>query len=122
MKGLRRGEKASNWKGGRKLSSQGYMEIWLSPNDPFYPMVGAKDYVKEHRLIVAKYLGRCLSKQEIVHHKNGIRYDNRIENLEMLSCDSHMHKRHLSYKDGYEEGFQDGLDAFISELHKLNFN
>ncbi len=113
MKGLRRGGKASNWKGGRKLSSQGYMEIWLSPSDPFYPMTGIKDYVKEHRLVMAKHLGRCLSRQEIVHHKNGLREDNRLENLELLSGDEHSPIPKRGYADGYFLGYTAGFTNAI---------
>lgn len=44
----------------------------------------------EHRRIMEKYLGRKLNKNEHVHHKNKIRTDNRIKNLEVLSVSEHM--------------------------------
>ena len=82
-------EKHPGWKGGILRNSQGYVGIMLAPDDPFYPMVDAKSYVKEHRLLVAKRMGRCLARTEVVHHINGIHSDNRDENLELISRTNH---------------------------------
>ena len=74
-----------NWKGGRFLVN-GYVYILLRPDDFFYPMHVHGDYVMEHRLVIAKHLERCLFQWEVVHHVNGIKDDNRLENLRLLKC------------------------------------
>lgn len=69
------------WKGGKRITDQGYIEI-KSPNHPFKNKQG---YVPEHRLVVEKYLGRYLTKSEIIHHINENPADNRIKNLYLFS-------------------------------------
>lgn len=75
------GPKHSSWKGGRRVASTGYIEVY-EPEHPNAFGHGRK-YVFEHRLVMEKYLGRYLTSGEAVHHINGIKTDNRLENLEL---------------------------------------
>jgi len=78
------GERNHQWKGGRYKNSSGYMMTRVTHNNFFWDMAHSDGQIIEHRLIMAKYLKRCLLPWEVVHHKNGVKDDNRIENLELL--------------------------------------
>ena len=78
-----RGARHGSWKGGKTASHGGYISILLQPDDPYYGMVRAGGYVFEHRLNLAKKLGRLLLPQEEPHHKNGVKSDNNPSNLEL---------------------------------------
>jgi hypothetical protein len=90
-------EKNGHWGGGRKINKGGYVEILLQPDDPFYPMANKSGYVKEHRLVIAKQLGRCLERWEEVHHKGDTfpvysktnKSDNVPNNLLYVGCYGH---------------------------------
>jgi hypothetical protein len=102
----------TTWKGGRHPSGRGYIEVRVYPEDFFYPMTKSDGYVFEHRLVMAKSLGRNLNKSEVVHHM-GTKYpmgspddrvDNRLENLILLSSRSEHMALHEKLKRDLKEG------------------
>jgi predicted nucleic acid-binding Zn ribbon protein len=81
------GKNHPNWKGGFSLS-QGY-KIYESEG------FTKGNKIAEHRLIMEQHLGRKLTSKELVHHINGIKTDNRIENLQVVDRKTHikLHKK-----------------------------
>ena len=84
--GAKKGNKHWNWKGGRREGWHGYIFVY----NPIHPNCNIRGYVREHRLIMEKYLGRYLTEDEVIHHKNGIKDDNRIENLSISNVSEHI--------------------------------
>lgn len=68
-----------------RFNNKGYYYIKV----PSHPYARKDKYVAEHRLVMEKSLGRYLKLEEIVHHINGIRNDNRIENLALVTRKTH---------------------------------
>ena len=113
-----RGEGTPAWKGGRIIDADGYIKLWLSQDDFFYPMANNKGYVLEHRLVMAKHLGRCLQGWEKVHHKDGIKDHNEYSNLELTTLGSHTIEHSKGYRDGYQQGLRDGRLKQITNLRE----
>ena len=75
------GVNSPGWRGGKTKSTSGYILV----QEPSHPAATIGGYVPEHRLVMESMLGRHLYTEETVHHINGIRTDNRPENLELFS-------------------------------------
>jgi len=78
------GERHGSWKGGRHRADGGYIGVRVDPDSPYASMRSQTGYIPEHRLVMAMALGRPLTHEEQVHHKNGDRTDNRLENLQLM--------------------------------------
>jgi hypothetical protein len=81
LRGGQRGKRNGNWKGGHGITDSGYIKVCC----PNHPHRDARGYVFEHRLVMESKLGRYLTEEEVVHHKDYDRKNNRIENLMLFS-------------------------------------
>jgi hypothetical protein len=85
--------------GGRILDKTGYVLV----RHPDHPQANNAGYVREHRYVMEQHLGRYLDSQEVVHHRNGDKQDNRLENLELYEHQSEHYSEHMrgnSYSKG----------------------
>lgn len=77
------GEAHHAWKGGRHVDGNGYVQVWIDPQDPMASMATGLGYVPEHRLVMARQIGRPLRPDETVHHIDGDKQHNDPENLQL---------------------------------------
>jgi hypothetical protein len=83
-----------NWKGGTTMHADGYV-LEYAPGHP--AAATQKGYILQHRLVMEHHLRRYLTSDEVVHHRNEVKTDNRIENLELTNLSEHM----THHKDGF---------------------
>lgn len=79
---MARGERHGSWNGGRVTIGE-YTAILVSTDDPMHCMAHRTGYVLEHRLVMARALGRPLLDSETVHHIDGDRRNNKLDNLQL---------------------------------------
>jgi hypothetical protein len=92
-------ENNPHWKNGKVIDKMGYILI----KKPEHPFKNSEGYVREHRLIIEKQIGRYLHKWEISHHINGIKDDNRPENLMAFKGQN----IHIKFENGKEINSED---------------
>lgn len=72
------GENNPAWDGGKALRSDGYVRVWTPSGNRL-----------EHQIVMERHIGRALTASEIVHHVDGNRSNNSIENLELMTQSQH---------------------------------
>jgi hypothetical protein len=100
-----KGTNSHKWKGGRWKNNLGYIFIYI----PDHPEANKDGYVLEHRYVWEQVNGP-LKSNEVVHHINGVRDDNRIENLIAITRADHS-KYHITQHDGFKKTKQQRSDA-----------
>lgn len=75
------GVDSPGWKGGRTITDQGY--VLVNPSGRFPTMQNRMGYIPEHRFVMAQYMERPLYDWETVHHIDGNKQNNELENLQL---------------------------------------
>ena len=120
----KRGTQAKTYKGPKRVGVGGYIEVALFPGDEFYETMYSRSskgegyvrYVFEHRQVVAKHLGRPLQTWEHVHHIDGSKQNNSIENLELVDNKTHAVITALERENNRLKTELDHLRAILLEL------
>lgn len=83
-----------------------------------------KGWILEHRYLINNHLGRYLNSNEIVHHKNEIRSDNRISNLNITTRKAHsvIHKSGIHGSKTYRSSYNDSWDVLISIQENFQYD
>ena len=81
-----KGKDSPNWKGGRGITKEGYVSLWISRTERLL----------EHRKLMEDHLGRKLTRSEIVHHINGNNADNHLANLELTTYSEDIRRHQLT--------------------------
>ena len=87
-------EKSSNWNGGIRKTNKGYVQLLM----PEHKRSNKSGYVMEHIVVYEKATGIEIPQNCCVHHLNGIKNDNRIENLCMMTSSAHTIYHHTGRK------------------------
>ena len=87
--GINMGKKNGNWNGGRTMSKEGYIYV----KTPSHCYANACGYVPEHRIVIERHIKRLLKPEEVIHHLNLDKSDNKIGNLMLFKNQ----KEHLKF-------------------------
>lgn len=121
---------------GRKRTPLGYVQLCIKQ----HPYASVDGYVMEHRVVMEKKMGRFLMSDEIIHHLNEVKHDNRISNLEVMGREEHIKLHHTGakrseetrrlmskkmkarIKNKKEHPFYKDVDDELSKLYKKGVN
>jgi len=95
-----RGSHHPRWNHGRLVASDGYVLLRVGRT---HPLADPNGYAREHELIIVAALGRRLRDDEIIHHTDYDRTNNRVENLQIMTRAEHNHL-HNNRRDRNDEG------------------
>lgn len=90
------GAQVHNWRGGRTITAHGYILVRVGKA---HPLADVRGYAYEHRVVMSNKLGRWVTPEEIVHHKDEDRTNNSPENLEVKNGNAEHYLEHRKRHD-----------------------
>jgi hypothetical protein len=94
------GENSHRWEGGRVSNGEGYVLVMA----PGHPRGKKSGYVYEHVLVAERALGEYIPRNHVIHHINGIKDDNRLENLWWFPSKAEHTRHHAKLNHGGKNG------------------
>lgn len=110
----RSGEKAYNWKGGLRITSG---RFYVKASN--HPHVTKEGYIARSRFVMEDFIGRYLLPREVIHHINGDKTDDRIENLMLFKNGSDHAKFHMAQI--IRDKFTGRFLSFLDKNEAINF-
>ena len=99
-----KGKQHFRWNQGKIVSQSGYVRLRVGVT---HPLADSNGYANEH-LIIWLSAGRCLYDGDVLHHINGDKTDNRIENLQRMTKKEH-NQLHMPERDSKTGRFMEGI-------------
>lgn len=116
-----KGKRNGSWNGGKTIDKNGYVLVRRVD----HPSANSSGYVREHRLVMEEHIGRLLHRTEVVHHKDGDKQNNHIDNLQLYASNADHLRDELAGRcpnwspEGKEKIWQAVIRSWHRRRHKL---
>ena len=107
------GSSNPKWKGGQTTDGRGRTLL----HRPDHPSANKWGYVYRYRILVEESIGRFLTSDEIVHHKDGDKSNDAIENLEIMSQSNHIAEHRDQMSNGIRRFFKNNQSPWVGRKH-----
>lgn len=105
----------------RRITTKGYCIIYKPLYEGSYKTPYLKGRIMEHKYIMEHHMGRLLRKGEVIHHINGIKHDNRLENLLLCRSNQQHIMVHMAEQKFVQEQVAKGVIGYDRKTNAFFF-